>query len=513
MERGWSKWAIAITAALGALLEVVDTSIVNVALTDMQASLGATLSEVGWVVTSYAIANVIIIPLTAWLGDYFGKKPYFVFSLVAFTAASVLCGMATSLWMLIVARVLQGLGGGGLLAKAQAILFETFPREEQGKAQAIFGVTVIAGPALGPTLGGWITTNMSWRWIFFINLPIGIAATFMAIAFLPKGGEKKVSKKVDWLGIALLVVGIGSLQTVLEEGQGEDWFDSRIITMFALLAAAGLCTFVWRQLTIDHPVVDLRVLRHRTLAAGSVFSSVLGMGLYGAIFAVPIFAQSMLGYTAQETGMLLLPGALASAVMMPIAGRLSGRFDSRMLIFVGGLVLVTTMLMLSHLNAQTGANDLQLPMIIRGVGTTLMFLPLSLATFGTLPKAEIAAASGFFNLMRQLGGSVGIAALTTILARRQAFHRAVLIEKVSDASRAAQDRIASLTGYFMSRGSDLLTARQKAMAMMDGAVSRQAAILSFADTFYFVAIVVIAATPLLFMLGSGRGAKPAADAH
>jgi DHA2 family multidrug resistance protein len=513
MERGWTKWAVAVTAALGALLEVVDTSIVNVALTDMQATLGATLSEVGWVVTSYAIANVIILPLTAWLGDYFGKKPYFVFSLVSFTAASVLCGFATSLPMLIFARVLQGLGGGGLLAKAQAILFETFPREEQGKAQAIFGVTVIAGPAIGPTLGGWITTNMNWRWIFFINLPIGIAATMMAIAFLPAGGEKKVSKQVDWLGIGLLVVGIGSLQTVLEEGQSEDWFDSRRIVAFAIAAALGLGAFVWRQLTIDHPVVDLRVLRHRTLAAGSAFSAVLGMGLYGAIFAVPIFAQSMLGYTAQETGMLLLPGALASAVMMPIAGKLGSKYDARVVIFVGGAILTTTMLMLSRLNAQTGAGDLQLPMIVRGVGTTLMFLPLSLATFTTLPKKDIGAGSGFYNLMRQLGGSVGIAALTTMLARRQAFHRSVLIEKVNDASTVAQERLASSTAFFLHQGRDLASAKRSAMLLVDGAVNRQAAILAFSDTFWFVAVIVVVSAPLLLLLGSGKGGGAAADVH
>ncbi|HEY9806042.1 MAG TPA: DHA2 family efflux MFS transporter permease subunit, partial [Candidatus Obscuribacterales bacterium] len=314
---GWLKWAIALTASLGAILEVIDTSIVNVALTEMQANLGATISEIGWVVTGYSIANVIIIPLTAWLGDYFGRKTYFIFSLAAFTLASVLCGLAVNLPMLVASRILQGLCGGGLLAKAQAILFETFPPAEQGIAQAVFGVGVIAGPAIGPTLGGFLTDNLGWRWIFFINIPFGILSVVMAILFLPKdsANHNAKSRKVDWAGIALLIISIGSIQTLLEEGQQDDWFESSFITSLAFVGVIGLALFIWRELTTPNPAVDLRVLRHRSLAAGSVYSAVLGMGLYGALFAVPIFAQSVLHFTATQTGLLLAPGALASAVM------------------------------------------------------------------------------------------------------------------------------------------------------------------------------------------------------
>jgi len=335
-----NKWAVAVAVAIGALLEIIDTSIVNVAITEMQAALGATLAQVSWVVSSYGIANVIILPLSAWLGDRFGKKNYFIFSLVGFTLASALCGMSTTLPMLVVARVLQGLTGGGLLAKAQSILFETFPREEQAMAQGFFGAIVIAGPAIGPTLGGYIVTNIGWRWIFFVNIPIGIAAVFLALAALPSDAATKGKQPVDWLGIGLLAVGIGSLQTFLEQGNDEDWFSSKLIVLLAAVAVGGLVTFVLRQLRSKTPVVDLRVLRYRSLWAGSILSIVIGMALYGALFAVPIFAGSILHYTSQQIGMLLLPGALASAVAMPIAAKLSRKMDARLMLAVGAAILI-----------------------------------------------------------------------------------------------------------------------------------------------------------------------------
>jgi DHA2 family multidrug resistance protein len=492
---------VAVAVALGALLEIVDTSIVNVALTDMQATLGATLSQIGWVITSYGIANVIILPLSAWLGHRFGKKNYFLFSLVGFTLSSMLCGMSTSLIMLILARVLQGLTGGGLLAKAQAILFETFPREEQATAQGFFGAIVIAGPAIGPTLGGYIVTNFDWRWIFFINLPLGILATFMVIAYLPKDQKNEQRSPVDWLAIALLAVGIGSFQTFLEEGQSEDWFDSRFITALAVTAVVGLAAFVVRVLRSPHPVVDLRVLRYRSLWAGCILSVVVGIALYGALFSIPIFAQTILHYTASETGWLLAPGALASAFMMPIASKLVRTFDPRFILVLGALVLMLALRMLADLSTQTSSADLFAPLIVRAFGTVLMFLPLQLASLGPVPKSDVAAATGLFNLTRQLGGSIGVALLTVVLGRREAFHSAVLSEKLVSTSPDVTQRISMLTQGFMSKGASYDVAHSQALAIIKGTVAREAAVLSFDDTFWATIVLILCSLPLVFLLG------------
>ncbi|OIR06529.1 multidrug export protein EmrB [mine drainage metagenome] len=508
------KWVIAITVALAAILEIIDVSIVNVALPDMQGNLGATLSEVGWVSTGYACANVVIIPLSAWLGERYGRKNYLMFSLAGFTLASMMCGLSTSLSMLIVARVLQGLAGGGLLAKAQSILFQTFSPAEHAAAQAMFGIGVIAGPALGPVLGGYLTDNYGWRWIFFINLPMGVLAIFMAWLFLPRDKEDDiVHTSVDWLGIGLLALGLGCFQTMLEEGQQDDWFSSRFICAMAAGAALGTLFFIWRELTVEHPAVDLRVLKHRALAAGSLYSLVLGMGLYGIMFAVPIFVQNYLNFDATQSGLLLMPGALASAVTMIVLGKVAGRVDSRLLIAIGALITVATGLLLADINPNTGTDSLFFPLILRGIGSVFMFLPLSLATLGDLPKDAVAGGSGFYNLTRQMGSSIGIALITTFLAHRVAVHRAVLVEKVTDYSYATQSRLSLYQSFFHHAGSDLPTAHKQAFALLDRIVEGQATLLSFADVFYYVALAFIVTLPLLLLLGKGRNRAAAAAAH
>jgi DHA2 family multidrug resistance protein len=500
-----NKWLVAIAVALGALLEIVDTSIVNVALTEMQASLGATLSQVSWVVSSYAVANVIILPLTAWLGHRYGKKRYFVFSLVAFTIASMLCGFATNLPMLVVARVLQGLGGGGLLAKAQSILFETFPKKEQAMAQGFFGAIVIAGPAIGPTLGGYLVTNVGWRWIFFVNLPVGIAAVMMCLAVLPEDDSaERVVGSVDWLSIALLALGLGALQTVLEEGRGEDWFDSNFITGLTATAVISIAWFVRIQLTSKHPVVDLRVLRHRSLWAGSIVSVVLGMGLYGTLFAVPIFAQTILRYSSQQTGMLLLPGALASAFAMPIAARLMGFGKPRLMLFIGASILLLALTMLVKISPQTGGDDLFWPLIIRSFGTVMMFMPLTMASLGPVPVNEISAATGFYSLTRQLGGSIGVAILATVLDSRRQMHTAVLLEKLVSNDPNVLDRVNLLTQAMVARGSDVVAAKARALTLLAGSVNAQAAVLAFDDTFWLTGVLVLVSMPLILLLGSAK---------
>jgi DHA2 family multidrug resistance protein len=512
---GSLKWAIAFTASLGAILEVIDTSIVNVALTDIQASLGATVSEVGWVVSGYAIANVVLIPLSAWLGDYFGRKTYFIFSLIGFTISSVLCGLSFNLPMLIIARILQGLCGGGLLAKAQAILFETFPPAEQGLAQAVFGVGVIAGPAIGPTLGGFLVDGLGWRWIFFVNIPFGIIAVAMSLAFLPKNKDKSKTQNqaVDWWGIAFLIVAVGSIQTVLEEGEQDDWFSSGFIVTLSILGIIGLGLFIWRELKTDHPAVDLRVLRHRSLAAGSVLSAVVGMGLYGTLFAVPIFAQSILQFTATQTGLLLAPGALASAIVMVLLGKLSSIIDARFLIAMGAVGSSGVMFQLAEITPQTGTDDLFWPLVWRGAFTVLMFLPLSLAVLGPLPKQDVSAGSGFYNLTRQLGGSIGIALLTTLLDQRQAFHRAILLTKLSPYDAETNQRLDLLNGALQSQGIDAVTAQQQALALISQTVDTQAAVLSYADCFRVVGIGFLCSLPLLLFLGKGGPGVKAPVGH
>ena len=511
--RAVNKWAVAVAVASGALLEIIDTSIVNVALADIQAAVGATLTQVSWVVSSYAIANVIVLPMSAWLGNRFGKKRYFIFSLIGFTLASVLCGLSTNLPMLIGARALQGLMGGGLLAKAQAFLYETFPREEQATAQGFFGAIVIAGPVIGPTLGGYITTHSDWRFIFFINVPVGIAAVLLCMQALPADTARRISSRVDLLAIALLAIGLGSMQSVLEEGNSEDWFDSPLIVTLSVLGVGGLIAFIYRQLNSEHPVVDLRVLRHRSLWAGSLLSVVLGMALYGALFAIPIFAQSILSYTSQQTGLLMLPSALVSAGMMLVASRLVKRFDPRWVLITGGLILVTSLSLLGRLTISTGEDQLFWPMIIRAIGTVLMFLPLTLATIGSLPKSELSAATGFFNLTRQLGGSIGVAMLSTVLDHRMAFHRASLVEHLVTTDPKVFERVSALQHMFESKGSSAVEAHARALAVLNGALSRQASVLSFNDTFFVTACLVFLFLPLVFLLGKPPRGAAAPDAH
>jgi DHA2 family multidrug resistance protein len=515
LEKGLLKWVIALTAALGAILEVIDTSIVNVALPDIRGNLGATLSEAGWVSTGYACANVVIIPLTAWLGWRFGRKQYLLFSLGGFTLSSALCGAAPNLSVLIIARILQGLAGGGLLAKAQSLLFETFPRSEQPMAQAIFGIGVIAGPALGPVLGGYLTDTLGWRWIFFINLPVGAFAMAMTLIFLPTDAKEDLRlTRVDAWGIGLMTLGLGCFQTLLEQGREDDWFASRFIVMMAVGSVLGIGAFVWRELAVESPAVDLRVLKYPSLAAGSVYSLILGMGLYGILFAVPIFAQDDLHFTALKSGMLQLPSALASAIAMILMGKVSGRVDSRLLIGIGALITVSAALSLSRINSDTSAQSLFLPLFLRGLGGVCMFLPLSLATLGNLPRDKIASGAGFYNLTRQLGSSIGIAIITTMLDHREAIHRAVLVQRVTFTGTAAAERLGQMGKALAHRGADAATARLGAFKLVDGIINRQAALLSFADIFLYVAVAFGASLPLLFFLGRGNsGRAAAADVH
>lgn len=496
------QWLIVITASIGAMLEVIDVSITNVALVHIQANLGATLAEVGWVVTGYAMASVVVIPLSEWLTEVCGQTRYFLLSLLGFTAASMACGLAPSLPLLVLARILQGLLGGGLMPMAQAILFRSVPKDQQGMAQGVFGVVVLAGPALGPTLGGLLTDTLGWRWVFFINLPIGLLTGLIASrAFSPDQRADRMdgrSRGVDWVGIGLLALGLACLQVVLEQGRQHDWFDNAGIRCLALIAALAVPLFVWWELRRRHPAVDLRVLRHRSLAAGSAFSFVLGVGLYGTVFVVPIFAQTVLNYTATQTGLLMLPGALASAFTMAVLGRNANRFDPRWLIALGAALMVVTMLTLSAVGPDTGEHSLFWPLIFRGATTVMMFLPLSLAALGSLPRSEVGSGSGFFNLSRQLGGTFGIAGLTVLLDHQQAVHRSQLLNHLDEANPLLQQRLQVLEGAIgAASGGD---GHAQALAVLGHQVDLQASLLAYGDVFRAVGAVFLLAIPLVLLL-------------
>ncbi|MDB6077686.1 MAG: transporter [Akkermansiaceae bacterium] len=513
LAKGWLKWVIAITASLGAILEVIDTVITNVALSDIRGNLGASLSEAGWVSTSYACANVVVIPLSAWLGYRFGKRNYFVFSLIGFTLASLLCGVSGNLGMLIFARILQGLAGGGLLAKAQSIVFEAFPNSERAVAQSIFGLGVIVGPAIGPVLGGWLTDNLGWRWIFFINLPIGIMAVAMCLLFMPSDDKTKLNRSgsVDWTGIGLLAVGLACFQVMLEEGQEKGWFDSQLIMTTAIASVIGISLFVWRELSTPHPAVDLRVLRYPSMVGGTIYSAILGMGIYGVMFAIPIFVQDYLHYTALQSGQLLVPGALVSALTMVFFGKIGGKVSPRILITIGALLTSLTGILLMNMNPDTGTHQIFWPLIFRSVGSVMIFMPLSIATLGPLAKKDIAAGAGLYSLTRQLGSSIGIALITTMLARREAAHRAVLVEKITAYRPAFHDRMELFTGAFTSTTSGKSGAMSEAMKLIDRIVTGQATILAYEDLFFYVAALFIFSLPLILLLG-GKGGKAAQEA-
>jgi DHA2 family multidrug resistance protein len=504
------RWMITVAVSLGALLELIDTSIVNVALPHIQGNLGATLSEAGWVITGYSCANAVIIPLTAWLGDVFGRKGYFMFSMIGFTIASITCGMAPNLPVLVISRIAQGLMGGGLLAKAQAILFETFPKEKQGMAQGFFGVCVIVGPILGPTLGGYLTDVLDWRWIFFINIPFGILALLMVQMFLPADDEHKFGK-VDYWGILFLTVALGSFQYVLEKGQDDDWFSSRTIVALSVAAVVGGILFLVRELTTKAPAVELRVLKHRSVAAGTIYSLVLGFGLYGVSFAVPNFAQTALSYTAMQTGMLQLPGSIASGFMMPIVGIFSSKIDARLQIFLGAICTSLVMFNLATVNLNTGWDSLFWPLIIRGIATVFMFMPLTMATLSNCPPKDIPAATAFFSLSRQMGGSIGIAVLTTVLARRVDFHRAVLVENLTPFNQNVVDRMHTFQGMFQANGASPADAMSSAKVLLNQVLSLQCVVLSFEDVFWILGVIFIVTLPLLLLMGKG-GKRPGAAA-
>jgi DHA2 family multidrug resistance protein len=507
------KYLIAIAVTLAAVLELIDTSIVNVAIPHMMGNLGATLDEIAWVSTGYIIANVIVIPMSGWLSAYFGRKRYLVGSITLFVLASFFCGAAHSLLSLVFWRVVQGIGGGALLSTAQATLFEAFPPKEVGIGQAMFGVGVMVGPTLGPTLGGWIVDNYDWPWIFYINVPLGILAAIMTWTYVHDAEHQERADSIDFPGILLLTVCVGSLQWMLERGERYDWFDSRFVTTLALVSFTSFVLLLWRELTTDEPVINFRVLKSRQLAAGVSIASVLGLALFGSIFVLPIFLQNLHGLTANQTGLVILPGAIASAITMAFVGRNANRLDARATVTIGAVLFFVAMWKLSRMTLVSGPEETFWPLIMRGVGLGLIFVPLTSATMAELKVSELAQGTGMFNLTRQLGGSLGIAIMATLLTRFTTESKQLLTEHVTTMDPTSLGRLDQITRGLMARGMNPLLAKQQALMVLDRQISAQASVLAFSKIYMLSGIILLCALPLLFLFRTGRGRGAMGPAH
>ncbi|NCD69959.1 DHA2 family efflux MFS transporter permease subunit [Mucilaginibacter agri] len=511
VEYGPRRIIITITAVFCALLEIIDTTIVNVALNDMRGNLGATLNEISWVITAYSLANVIIVPMTSWLSQQFGRRNYFAASVVIFTICSFLCGNAHNIWELVIFRFIQGMGGGALLVTSQTIITESWPTEKRAMAQAIYTLGVIVGPTLGPPLGGYIVDNFSWPFIFYINIPVGIIATLLTLQYVrsPQYEEKRPASQVDWWGIGLLTVGISSLQYVLEKGQEDDWFSSTAIIVLCVAAFLGLFLFIWRELSYKYPIVNLRVLKNGNLRIGVLLSFIMGLGLFGSTFVIPLYTQSLLGWTAQQSGMLQLPSTLFVAVMMPVVAILIQKGIPQKYLIAVGMVIFFIYSYLSYtiLTPHTSSGDFFWILIIRGFGLGLLSVPVSTMSLSTLKGPEIGQGAAFSGMMRQLGGSFGVALISTFVSRQTQVHRSTLVSHLNVNDINVQQRVASMAAGMRHNGLDSLTSRQTAYAMLDGAVNKQATLLSYMDVFLWVGVMFLVCVPIVLIFIKTSKAK------
>jgi DHA2 family multidrug resistance protein len=497
-----------ITVIAAAVMELIDTSIVNVALSHMSGNLGATLEDTSWVITSYAIANVIIIPLTSFLVVKLGRRNYYIGSVIAFTFFSFMCGQASNIWVLVAFRFLQGLGGGALLSVSQAIVFELFPKDKQNVASALFGIGVFVGPTIGPTLGGYITEFYSWPWIFYINIPIGVTVAALCYLLLGEPHIKQKAGKIDWTGIFLLAVGVSALQTVLERGQTEDWFETTYIIWLSALAVVGLLLFIWWELTIRQPIVNLRVLKSKNLSIAAALTFIAGIGLFSSVFLTPVFAQRLLNFTPSQTGLLLLPGACIAIGGLIVSAKLLQRGVSPLvMISVGMCLFALFSWQMSKLNLQAGTTDIYVPLILRGVGLAVVTVPLTALAVSSLPPQDIPQGAALNNMMRQLGGSVGLATVNTYLASRNANHRSDLVSNITADNPLVTERVAQYAGYFKSQGFDGSNAMAKAWKLLDANIGRQSTLLSFEDAYLLVGFIFLVAIPLLLLAKQNRGSR------
>ena len=506
------KWMVTLTVMTGTFMAAIDGSIVNVALPHMRGNFGATVEEITWVVTGYILANVIIMPLIAFLSSRFGRKRMYQFCVFLFVLSSMFCGMARNLSAMVFFRIIQGIGGGALIPIAQSILRETFPPEEQGMAMGIFGMGIMLGPALGPTFGGWLTDNFSWPWIFYINVPVGILNMTMVHRNISDPPYlKRESGKVDFLGLGLMVLGLSMLQLMLEKGESLNWFQSRSIINLALLSGVGLALFIWRELVVAKPMVDLKILRNRNFAVGTALSSVIGMALFGSLFLLPLFLQELLGYTAFYSGIALIPRSIAMLITMPFAGRLYNRLGPRVLIGLGMTIAFLSFLQFSRLSLTIGMKDIFFSQFFQGVGMGMVFVAMSTVALSSVAKPKMQAATGLYNVVRQIFGSIGIAIFATQLDRAGVAGHARLVERLTPFRNTSVAYTQRLQGALLSSGLDPATAHAKSLKILNLIVTRQAMMISFNHAFLLAACLFLFSLPLIFLLKPKHGLLPAVE--
>jgi len=508
-----NPWIVAVAVMFATFMEVLDTTVVNVSLPHIAGSLSASVDEAAWALTSYLVANAIILPMTGWIANYFGRKRTLLAAVFGFTAASFLCGLATSLPMLILFRVVQGATGGALQPLSQAVMLEAFPPRDRGKAMAFWGLGIVVAPMLGPVIGGYLTDNFSWRWVFYINLPVGLASVIMTRLFIfdpPYIGRQK--RGVDYWGIGMLALGVGALQVVLDKGQDDDWFAANWIVVATVISLAALVLFVVHELNTREPVVHLRVFKDRTYAAGVFLMTMLGFVLYGSLLLLPIFLQTMLGYPALNAGIAMAPRGLGSFLMMPLVGTVLGRFDPRKVLAAGLVGASWTLYQLSNLNLNAGYWDIFWPQFFQGLGLSAVFVPLTTISMDPIPRERMGNATSLFNLMRNLGGSIGIAVTGTMLARQQQAYVNVLGANVDAYSPQTQRAFEAARAGFLAAGSDMTTATQRAYGALFGTVQQQAAMVSFVLLFRILGVMFLLLLPLILIMRRPRGG-PVAGAH
>jgi DHA2 family multidrug resistance protein len=503
-----NPWVIAMTVMLATFMEVLDTSVANVALPHIAGNLSAGVDESTWVLTSYLVSNAIVLPLTGWLSSLFGRKRFYMTCVAIFTVSSFLCGMAPSLGLLVFFRILQGAGGGALQPVSQAILVESFPREKQGMAMAVYGMGVVVAPIIGPTLGGWITDNYSWRWIFFINIPIGILSVLMTtlLIFDPPYLIRRSLRglRIDYIGLGLLSVGLGFLQVVLDKGERDDWFGSNFIVWCTFIAAAGLIGALLWELTRKDPIVDFRMLKERNFFLATLTMFVLGFVLYGSTVLLPLMLQTLMGYTAMLSGLVLSPGGLFTLLALPIVGRLTQKVEARWLVAIGLAITGFALLRMSKFDLDIDFWTAVDAWTISRLGMAFLFIPINVMAFYFIPKEKMNNATGLINLARNIGGSVGIANVTTLLARFAQAHQAVLVAHLTPFDSPYRSALGGAGQMLMEQGSNPTLARVQAEGLLYGNLLRQANMLAYVDVFWLLGVTFLAMIPIMFFMKSAK---------